>query len=121
MTDARPYPVGTRAAPGARRNETSGGRGNPAIAATTATCCLASNDSPTVFERVSYGRIEYAGEAYELYALSSRPWDAFIARRPHHRRGPWVRNQRRHGRAGVSGDPGGGLRRAGQSARRRHA
>jgi hypothetical protein len=27
------------------------------------------------FERISYGRLEYAGEAYELYALSSRPWD----------------------------------------------
>ncbi|WP_309092577.1 M14 family metallocarboxypeptidase [Phenylobacterium sp.] len=30
------------------------------------------------FERISYGRLEYAGEAYELCALSSRPWDASL-------------------------------------------
>lgn len=27
------------------------------------------------FERVGYGRLDYAGEAYELVALRSRPWD----------------------------------------------
>jgi hypothetical protein len=27
------------------------------------------------FEQVCYGRLEYAGETYEQYALSSRPWD----------------------------------------------
>jgi hypothetical protein len=27
------------------------------------------------FERTSYGRLAYAGETYELYALSSRAWD----------------------------------------------
>lgn len=28
------------------------------------------------FERVPYGRLEYGDEAYDLLALSSRPWDA---------------------------------------------
>jgi len=30
------------------------------------------------FERVRYDEIDYAGEAYPLYALSSRPWDAAL-------------------------------------------
>jgi len=27
------------------------------------------------FERIAYGALDYAGEAYPLYALASRPWD----------------------------------------------
>lgn len=27
------------------------------------------------FEQICYGRLEYAGETYDQYALSSRPWD----------------------------------------------
>jgi hypothetical protein len=30
------------------------------------------------FERIPYGRLDYAGEAYELIALSSRSWDAAL-------------------------------------------
>lgn len=30
------------------------------------------------FERTPYGRLDYAGEAYDLFALSSRPWDAAL-------------------------------------------
>ena len=30
------------------------------------------------FELTSYGRLDYAGETYEQFALSSRPWDASL-------------------------------------------
>jgi len=30
------------------------------------------------FERTAYGRLDYAGDSYELYALSSRSWDASL-------------------------------------------
>jgi hypothetical protein len=30
------------------------------------------------FEKIPYGRLEYAGEVYEQYALASRPWDAAL-------------------------------------------
>lgn len=78
MTDAIPYPVGTpgRAWAEVERDQWRARQSRrrrydrdvlPRIEGLT-----------DRFERLSYGQLEYAGEAYELHALSSRPWDASL-------------------------------------------
>jgi hypothetical protein len=75
MTDAVAYPVGTPGRPWgkAERNQWRARQSRhrrydrdvlPRIEALS-----------DRFERTSYGQLAYAGETYELYALSSRPWD----------------------------------------------
>jgi len=78
MTEASPYPVGTpgRAWAEAERDQWRARQSRhrrydrdvlPRIEQ------LADR-----FERLSYGRLEYAGEGYDLYALGSRPWEAAL-------------------------------------------
>ena len=78
MTHNAPYPIGT---PGQAWGETERNQWRarqarlrrydqdvePRIAA------LADS-----FERLAYGRLDYAGEAYTLYALKTRDWDAAL-------------------------------------------
>jgi hypothetical protein len=75
MTDAAAYPVGT---PGqawgeAERNQWRARQSRHRL--------YEADVAPRIerladrFERIPYGQLQYAGETYALWALSSRPWD----------------------------------------------
>ena len=75
MTDAIAYPIGTLGRPWGE------GERDQWRARQTRRRRYADDVLPRIevlakhFDRTAYGRLDYAGETYDLYALASRAWD----------------------------------------------
>jgi hypothetical protein len=75
MTIAPAYPVGTPGQPWGEAERNQWRARHPRLRSYDQDVRPRVEALTDRFERIVYGRIDYAGETYEQYALSSRPWD----------------------------------------------
>ncbi|MDG2520608.1 M14 family metallocarboxypeptidase [Caulobacter segnis] len=78
MTTASTYPIGTPGQPWGEAERQQWRARQPRLRSYSEDVLPRIAALAGRFERIAYGRLDYAGETYDLYALSSTDWDAAL-------------------------------------------